>query len=80
MPLSRPRQAMPAFVRRALEEHGLVEAYRRRPPFQRNDYLSWIKSPKTEATRQRRLATMLRELRAGGRYMGMKWSPARVPA
>ncbi len=43
---------MPAFVRKALVEKGLLEAYRHRPPYQKNDYLGWITRAKLEQTRQ----------------------------
>ncbi|WP_353735452.1 YdeI/OmpD-associated family protein [Enorma sp.] len=45
----------------------------RRPPYQRNDFISWIELPKRETTRQAHLAQMLDELRAGNRYKGMPW-------
>ena len=38
--LSRPLQPMPQFVRDALEERELFAAYKSRPPYQQNDYLS----------------------------------------
>jgi hypothetical protein len=69
--LKRPLQPMPAFVRRALEERELTQAYRGRPAYQRNDYLSWISRAKREETRRRRLDQMLDELRAGDLYMKM---------
>ena len=71
----RPRHAMPGFVRRALTARGLMQAYRARPPYQRNDYLGWITRPKLEATMQKRLNQMLDELERGGVYMKMKWKP-----
>jgi uncharacterized protein YdeI (YjbR/CyaY-like superfamily) len=71
--LRRPRQHMPAFVRRALEERDLRRSYDDRPPYQRNDYLWWIKDAKRDATRERRLAQMLDELEQGDRYMRMPW-------
>ena len=40
--LKRPKNPMPGFVRDALNERGLMEAYRARPPYQQNDYLGWI--------------------------------------
>jgi hypothetical protein len=40
--LTRPIQRMPSFVRKALTENGVMEAYRLRPAYQRNDYLGWI--------------------------------------
>ncbi len=64
---------MPGFVRDALDEEGLREAYDARPPYQRNDYLGWIGRAKREETRQRRLAQMLDELRRGDLYMKMAW-------
>ncbi len=73
----RPRHPMPDFVREALEEHELVEAYEARPPYQRNDYLGWISRAKREDTRQRRLAQMLDELRRGDVYMKMPWGGRR---
>jgi uncharacterized protein YdeI (YjbR/CyaY-like superfamily) len=71
--LRRPRQPMPAMVRAALEERNLADAYRARPPYQRNDYLWWINSAKLEATKMKRMRQMLRELAAGHGYMGMAW-------
>lgn len=74
--LSRPRYAMPNFVREALIEHNLIEAYEDRPPYQQNDYLGWILRAKREETRQKRLAQMLDELAHGGIYMNMKHTPS----
>jgi uncharacterized protein YdeI (YjbR/CyaY-like superfamily) len=65
---------MPAFVRDALNERGLMDAYKARPPYQRNDYLGWIKSAKQDATREKRLRQMLSELRGRKKYMNMAWS------
>jgi uncharacterized protein YdeI (YjbR/CyaY-like superfamily) len=72
--LKRPRNAMPASIRDALTERGLMEAYRARPAYQRNDYLGWIKRAKQDATRQKRLRQMLSELKGGKKYMNMAWS------
>lgn len=71
----RPRLAMPRDVRDALNDRKLMAAYRERPPYQRNDYLGWIVDTVQAATRQRRLAQMLDELRRGNVYMKMRWSP-----
>ncbi len=73
--LRRPRHPMPEFVRSALEDGGLMEAYQQRPPYQQNDYIGWIAGARLEATRQKRLAQMLEELAEGGRYMNMAWRP-----
>ncbi len=76
MTLKRPLNPMPEFVERALLDHGLMEAYRQRPPYQRNDYLGWITQAKREPTKLRRLAQMLDELAQGDRYMKMAWRPS----
>lgn len=69
---------MPAFVRRALSDRQLVERYRERPPYQRNDYIGWITRALREETKQKRLDQMLSELKKGGVYMNMKWRAPRV--
>jgi uncharacterized protein YdeI (YjbR/CyaY-like superfamily) len=70
---------MPAYVRAALTEAELMGAYRDRPPYQQNDYIGWITRAKREETRQKRLAQMLDELRAGDRYMKMRYRPSGLP-
>lgn len=69
--LKRDRHLMPAFVRKALEEEGLMRDYLDRPRYQQNDYIGWINQAKLEATKQRRLQQMLDELEQGGVYMRM---------
>lgn len=73
--LTRPRYPMPDFVKEALLERGLMEAYRARPAYQQNDYLGWIARAKRPATVDKRLAQMLDELEAGDRYMKMAYHP-----
>ena len=73
--LKRPIHPMPAFVRKALMERGLMGAYRSRPAYQRNDYVGWIVRAKLKATRLRRLNQMLDELEGGKLYMNMTYSP-----
>lgn len=75
--LKRPRHPMPDFVRDALKEHGLMEAYRQRPAYQQNDYLGWINRAKQQATKDKRLAQMLAELQSGDKYMKMEYRPRR---
>ncbi|MFC1953359.1 YdeI/OmpD-associated family protein [Chloroflexota bacterium] len=53
--LKRPINPMPEFVKKALEGRELMDAFRNRPPYQRNDYLGWIVRAKQEKTQQRRL-------------------------
>ena len=64
---------IPDYVTEALEERGLWERYRKRPVYQRNDYIGWITRAKREETRMKRLTQMLEELQAGEEYMGMKY-------
>jgi len=71
----RPRYPMPDFIRDALNRRGLMAAYRRRPPYQRNDYIGWITRAKQQTTQKKRLQQMLAELKRGGVYMKMKWTP-----
>ena len=71
----RPRLPMPDFIRDALNARGLMSTYLARPPYQRNDYISWVMRAKLEPTRQKRLDQMLNELEGGKVYMKMKWSP-----
>jgi uncharacterized protein YdeI (YjbR/CyaY-like superfamily) len=73
--LKRAQNPMPAFVRDALNEQGLMEAYLERPPYQQNDYLGWIARAKLEATKLKRINQMLEELRGGKLYMNMPWGP-----
>jgi uncharacterized protein YdeI (YjbR/CyaY-like superfamily) len=65
---------MPDFIRDAIHERGLMDAYRARPPYQQNDYIGWIQRAKREETRQKRLDQMLEELEGGKLYMNMKWT------
>lgn len=71
----RPRHPMPGYVKHALEGRNLVDAYKRRPPYQRNDYIGWIAGAKQEITRQKRLDQMLDELERGDVYMKMEYKP-----
>ena len=73
--LKRPKNPMPFFVRDALNERGLMDAYLARPPYQQNDYLGWIARAKLEATKTKRLNQMLDELEGGRLYMNMTWKP-----
>lgn len=68
---------MPDAVEQALAEHGLLDAYKARPPYQRNDYLGWINRARRAETKERRLQQMLAELERGDVYMKMDWRPGR---
>jgi len=76
--LKRKIQKMPKFVRDALIGEKVLENYNQRPPYQRNDYLWWINSAKKDETKQKRLQQMIRELRAGNKYMNMKYSSKNI--
>lgn len=74
MALKRQKHPMPGYIREALNERGLMDAYHSRPPYQQNDYIGWIIRAKREATKQKRLNQMLEELEGGKYYMNMKWT------
>ncbi|WP_349947585.1 DUF1801 domain-containing protein [Lacrimispora sp. BS-2] len=71
----RPRYPMPDDVMAELHKENLTEAYDARPPYQRNDYISWITRARRPETRRKRIDQMLDELRSGDAYMGMAYSP-----
>jgi uncharacterized protein YdeI (YjbR/CyaY-like superfamily) len=73
--LKRKINEMPEYVKTALEEKGLFEAYLERPPYQQNDYIGWITRGKREETRRKRLDQMLEELEKGDVYMKMRYKP-----
>jgi Bacteriocin-protection, YdeI or OmpD-Associated len=75
MTLTRTRHKMPEYIRLALIERGLMDAYLARPAYQQNDYIGTlcVLRAKQEATRKKRLTQMLEELEGGTRYMKMKW-------
>ena len=75
--LKRPRHTMPDFVKRALEERGLIAEYKERPAYQQNDYIGWINNAKLQGTKEKRLCQMLDELEKGGVYMNMTHPPSR---
>ena len=64
---------MPEFVREALLQRRLMEAYHSRPDYQQNDYIGWIMRAKRVETQKKRLAQMLDELEAGDKYMNMTY-------
>jgi len=64
---------MPEFIKKALAKSDLMKAYKNRPPYQQNDYISWITRAKREETKEKRLNQMLDELTTGDRYMKMKY-------
>jgi uncharacterized protein YdeI (YjbR/CyaY-like superfamily) len=68
---------MPAFVKSALEERGLMADYLARPAYQQNDYIGWINRAKRQETKEKRLRQMLDELEEGGVYMNMDHPPSR---
>ena len=72
--LTREIHPLPAYVEEALKARNLVSAYRRRPAYQKNDYVGWIIRARREETRQKRLAQMLQELERGDKYMKMDYS------
>ena len=76
MTLTRTRHKMPDYIREALTERKMMDAYHARPDYQQNDYIGWIIRAKRDATKEKRLAQMLDELEGGNLYMNMKWKKA----
>ena len=68
---------MPPDIDQALRGAGVLDAYRERPAYQRNDYLGWIGRAQQDETRAKRVGQMVDELREGGVYMGMPDAPSR---
>ena len=68
---------MPEYIRKSLEEHDLMESYKKRPAYQQNDYIGWIERAKLNITKEKRLCQMLDELEIGGIYMKMDHPPSR---
>lgn len=64
---------MPEDVEERLIKENLMELYRKRPPYQQNDYLGWILKAKRPETREKRINQMIEELRSGNKYMGMDY-------
>lgn len=75
MTLTRTRHKMPDYIREALTQRGLMDAYQARPDYQQNDYIGTLRvtRAKRESTKEKRLAQMLDELKGGRLYMNMKW-------
>ncbi len=74
---TRERYPMPEAIAARLASRGLWAAYEERPPYQRNDYLGWIRRATREETREKRVAQMLAELEGGELYMNMSWRTGR---
>jgi hypothetical protein len=76
MTLTRTRHKMPDYIRNALNERKLVDAYHARPDYQQNDYIGslCVIRAKHDETKQKRLAQMLDELEGGNLYMNMSWT------
>ena len=68
--LKRPRPAMPGFVKEALKKRGLLDAYKKRPVYQQDDYLEWIEDAKIQEMKLERLQQLVDELVKGGIFMG----------
>lgn len=73
--LKRTKHPLPDDILEALKKKKLWNAYEERPPYQQNDYIGWITRAKLPATREKRLAQMLDELKRGDVYMKMAYSP-----
>ena len=75
--LSRHVHPLPDIIDNALKENDLIEIYKSRPAYQKNDYIGWIARSKTEKTLYKRLQQMLDELSDGDKYMKMEYRPGK---
>lgn len=75
--LKRQIHPMPDYVKRAIEERGLMDDYKQRPAYQQNDYIGWINQAILKETKEKRLNQMLDELESGGIYMKMSHPPSK---
>lgn len=48
-----------------LDKAGVLEAFKKRAPYQQRGYLQWVDQAKSDVTRLKRQATMIHELKAG---------------
>ncbi|MCA9675725.1 MAG: YdeI/OmpD-associated family protein [Kofleriaceae bacterium] len=72
---NRGPKPMPGFVRTALAKHKLIGAFRARPEYQRDGYMTWLDGARLPAQRLQRLAQFLDEIGKGDVYMGEPWTP-----
>lgn len=72
--VKRPEKKLPDGLRARLVAEGLLEAYNKRPRYQRTDYISWIEGAKRGETKEKRAAQMIGELQNGDEYMGMPYN------
>ena len=69
---------MQDFIKEALLQQGLMDAYRNRPAYQQNDYIGWITRAKRPGYPSD-IIILLEELESGDRYMKMEYNPRRPP-
>ncbi len=72
---AKSQHQMPGFVRKALEKHKLVDAFRARPAYQQNGYMGWIAEGKIQALMDKRLEQMIDELTKGNVFKGEPYTP-----
>lgn len=70
-----PPPQMQGSVRAALAARGLTDAFRARPKYQQDDYLTWINGAKLNEQKRARTNQMLDELEKGGLFKGEPWTP-----
>lgn len=75
----REPKPMPGFVKGALAKAKLLDAFRARPEYQREEYLGWIDRAIGKTEKDKRLAQLVEELGKGNVYMGEAWEPPKKP-
>ncbi|WP_239256842.1 YdeI/OmpD-associated family protein [Listeria ilorinensis] len=71
--LRRTVYPLPKEIEELLIQRELIETYKRRPDYQKNDYIGWIGRARREETRTKRINQMIAELEQGDKYMGMDY-------
>ncbi len=71
--LKREIYPLPEDIHQLLKETQVLEAYKNRPDFQKNDYIGWIGRAKRKETREKRIEQMITELKGGKKYMNMDY-------
>ena len=71
--LARPHLPLPADVRHALVGHGVLGAFKERPPNQQDDCMAWVSRARLEASRAARILALVEALQHGERVMRAAW-------
>lgn len=71
--LARPHLPLPADVRHALVGHGVLGAFKERPPNQQDACIAWVTRARLDASRAARIVALAEALHHGERVMRAAW-------